>query len=474
MALDPNAGRGQPIVTYVRVGRGMVKVTKYENEQPKSPSETTSMRSSRSSSSRSASTPGHSRNWLRRPRMHKTSSKLPPSTQRSRSRSSARSLHTIRRAGGYMHSSEQDLPSAARRTSPPGRRGRPEPQGLFPPNNLSVPGPSRRGGHQSYEIGSRDDPRHHQSTPPSLTEWGPSRGRELRISPLSISPTTQAPDRSIPSPSTLSWTTDSEIDPAADSEMWSHITRLEEELVSRFGRGVVPPLSALRHEKSSAPPPDRAQPSLPDDLITALQRAPSPMQNATLKQKQRSHEPIGIIPPPPRQIHRAKSSPTLAFPLPPPNFPSWVTSTPLPPPPAQLQFPNKHDLRPSSPLLRAKAGPPPPFAPPPDFPPPPLPPMRPEDRDTRRNLEAVEAIYELLMAGYQSGAVGSVKTRPETGRTSGFRRPGESSGIRRDFGAGGRRQVESGGSRLYDGRGEDVLEEDEGEATPSGLVANAL
>lgn len=100
--------------------------------------------------------------------------------------------------------------------------------------------------------------------------------------------------------------------------------------------------------------------------------------------------------------------------------------------------------------------------------------MRPEDRDTRRNLEAVEAIYELLMAGYQSGAVGSVKTRPETGRTSGFRRPGESSGIRRDFGAGGRRQVESGGSRLYDGRGEDVLEEDEGEATPSGLVANAL
>ncbi|CEL56099.1 hypothetical protein RSOLAG1IB_07552 [Rhizoctonia solani AG-1 IB] len=36
--------------------------------------------------------------------------------------------------------------------------------------------------------------------------------------------------------------------------MWIHITRLEDKLLSRFGRGAVPQLSPLRSEKSSAPP----------------------------------------------------------------------------------------------------------------------------------------------------------------------------------------------------------------------------
>ncbi|KAG8765840.1 hypothetical protein FRC12_007250 [Ceratobasidium sp. 428] len=457
MALDTTAGRGRPIVSYVRVGRGMVKVTKYENEQLKSPSETASLRS-RSSSGRSNSTPtpGPSRNWLRRPRAHTAAHKHATSAHRSRSRSSGRSLQTVRRVGGYMHS-DVDLTSAERRsshdgTTSPARHGQAEPRGLFALNSLPIP---VRRGDPAY---SRYQPHSPRAEP---------RGRERRISPLSISPTPTHQSDTIPSPSAHSWTTDSEIDPAADSEMWSSISRLEDELVSRFGRGVVPPLTALRQEKTAAAPHDaRASqtrtPSLPDEL----QRQSPPSlhtQSQNAKLAQRFHEPITS-----RRVHRVKSTPTLGFPLPPPTFPDWVTSTPLPTPPgSQQMFPS------ASPLLRAKMGPPPPFAPPPNFPPPPPPTVRPEDRDTKKDLEALVALYEVLEAGYQAGTVAGVKPRSSMGRNGGLRRPGEPSLDTNEFYTNGPRRKVLSAPKPFAGLREDVLEEEESDVTPSGMVAHA-
>lgn len=141
MPLDPTPGRGREVVSYVRVGRGMVKVTKYENEQPnapKSPLDTISVGSShsRSSSGHSGSaTRVPSRSWFPRPHA-KGAIKRTSSTHRSRSRSSGRSLHTVRRSGVYMRS-DHDLASTSpehRSTSregsaTPGRRVRLEPLG---------------------------------------------------------------------------------------------------------------------------------------------------------------------------------------------------------------------------------------------------------------------------------------------------------------------------------------------------------
>ncbi|CAE6524761.1 unnamed protein product [Rhizoctonia solani] len=409
MALDPNAERGRELVSYVRVGRGMVKITKYENEQPKSPSDTMSV-NSRSSSGRS--TPGPpTRGWLRRPRAKGTNKRAPSAHRhRSRSRSSVRSLHTIRRQDRYMRS-EHDVSSSEHRQgdiTTSGRRERLEPQGLFALDSLPVPG-SFRPGESSFDKESN----YPKSTPCSSIERG--RGRRVYISPplnTSTDPTT-----SHPSPSTLSST---EVDPATDAEMWSHITRLEDELVSRFGRVAVPQFSSLRNEKSSTPPSTGEKrdqtPALPDELIAALQRDPPRTPRASEKLKQRSFEPIHLAEPP-RRVHRAKSSPTLAFPLPPATMPDWVIHAPLPTPPVELP----QGFPPSPATMRAKAGPPPPFAPPPDYPPPPPPPRsaRSKAPDTTEDSEAIAALYRVLLeraANSRSGIgkpVGRSTLRPE-------------------------------------------------------------
>ncbi|CUA67481.1 hypothetical protein RSOLAG22IIIB_03133 [Rhizoctonia solani] len=398
MTLD--AERGREIVSYVRVGRGMVKVTKYENEQPKSPSDTISVLS-RSSSGRSASRP--TRGWLRP--LAKGSSKRTPSAHRhrSRSRSTARSLHTIRRSSGYMRS-EHDLSSSERPAGGATTPGRRKPQGQLPLDSLPVPGSLRPG-----ELPCDNYPK---STP--RLSIGRGRHRALYISPPLGTSSTQA--ASHPSPSTLSWTTESEIDPAADAEMWAHITRLEDELVSRFGRGAVPQFSSLRTEKSSTPSTTTTtttkgkrdlSPALPDELIAALQRSPPPSE----KLKQRSLEPIHLAEPP-RRVHRAKSSPTLVFPLPPATIPNWAAQAP-------------QGFIPSYATMRAKAGPPPPFAPPPNFPPPPPPPQstRPKAPDTTEDAKALEELYRVLlekMANSRGGIkpVDHGTLRPEeTGRS---------------------------------------------------------
>ncbi|KAG9084894.1 hypothetical protein FS749_004881 [Ceratobasidium sp. UAMH 11750] len=426
----------------------------YEKEQPKSPSETTSLHS-HSSSGRSNLTPGPSRNWLRRSRTRNVPNQRAPSAHRSRSRSS--SLQTARRVGGYMHS-DVDLTSAERRSSHDGTispsRGRPGPQGLFALNSLPVPA---RRGDSAYS-------RHQPSSPQSK-----SRGREQRISPLSISPTYthQSESESIPSPSTHSWTADSEIDPAADSEMWSSISRLEDELVSRFGRGVVPPLTALRPEKTLAPPQASTSrtrtPSLPDQLAATLQCQP-PLHSQNQNQNAKLTQPTA-----PRQVHRTRSTPALAFPLPPPTLPDWVTSAPLPTPPGPQQaFP------PASPLLRAKIGPPPPFAPPPNFPPPAPPVIKREDRDTEKELEALVALYEVLEAGYRTGTVGTTKPRPSMGRSGGLGKPGEAHGlVAQDSRANGPRRKVLSAPKPFAGLRENVVEEEESDVMPSGIVAHA-
>ncbi|KDN49066.1 hypothetical protein RSAG8_02419, partial [Rhizoctonia solani AG-8 WAC10335] len=225
MALDPNAERGREVVSYVRVGRGMVKAAKYENEQPKSPSDTMSI-NSRSSSGRSASRSGPpARGWLGRPRAKRSSKRTPSAHQhRSRSRSSARSPHTIRRPGGYMRSEHDVSPSEHHPgdVTTPGRRERLEPQGRLALDSLPVPG-SLRPEELPYD---KED--NYPNIPRSSIRRGRGRGRGLHISPLNTSPSQAA---SHPSSGALSWTTESETGPAADAEMWAHITRLEDELV---------------------------------------------------------------------------------------------------------------------------------------------------------------------------------------------------------------------------------------------------
>ncbi|QRW22256.1 hypothetical protein RhiXN_09843 [Rhizoctonia solani] len=465
MALDANADRGREVVSYVRVGRGMVKITKYESEQPKSPSDTMSVRS-HSSSGHSVSTTGtatRTHGWLKRPRA-KGSSKRAPSAHRnrSRSRSSARAVHSLRRPGGYMRSEHDLLPSNEHHSTnatPSGRRGRLEPEGLFPLNSLPVPGSLR-----PEESPYGKDGNYPKSAPLSSTERG--RGRGLHISPLSTSPSQAA---SHPSPSTLSWTTDSEIDPAVDAEMWSHITRLEDELVSRFGRGAVPQLSSLRNEKSSAPPMTSAggkrdlSPALPDELVAALQRDPPdpPALRPSEKLKQRSFEPINVAELP-RRVHRAKSSPTLAFPLPPPTIPDWLNNTPLPTLPAGVAW----GIAPSPATMRTKAGPPPSFPPPPNFPPPPPPSTKPGALDATEDLEAIEALCRILAER---------PTKPEAGigkPSGGTSRPGELGRNRKDLRLGDLNPGRGGGTTLSRTPKETLPEEDQGSRTPR--ITNAV
>ncbi|CAE6527110.1 unnamed protein product [Rhizoctonia solani] len=451
MSLD---SRGREVVSYVRVGRGMVKVTKYENEQPKSPSDIMSV-TSRSSSGRSASRPGPpTRGWLGRPRA-KGSSKRTPSTQRhrSRSRSSTKSLHTIRRPSGYMRP-DHNVPSSEHHpgdATTPGRRERLGPQGRLPVDILPVPG-SLRPGELPYDKESN----YPKSTPCSSIERG--RGHGLHISPPLGN---QAAPH--PSPSTLSWTTESETGPTADAEMWAHITRLEDELVSRFGRGAVPQFSSLRNEKSSAPPTTGGKqdltPALPDDLLAVLQRDPSSSQRL----KQRSFEPIYLAEPP-RRVHRAKSSPTLVFPLPPPTIPSWVTHTPLPSPPGELP----RGFAPSYVTMRARAGPPPPFGPPPDFPPPP-PPVRPGNTrpkvpDTTEDAEAIAALYRVLLQR-------TANTRSGIGNIGHGTLQPEEAGRRKDPGFN---EPRSSRTRPFGILKEDLPKEDKGGRTPSAKITGTV
>ncbi|CEL56107.1 hypothetical protein RSOLAG1IB_07560 [Rhizoctonia solani AG-1 IB] len=468
MALDTNTDRGREVVSYVRVGRGMVKVTKYENEQPKSPSDTASVRSG-SSSGRSASTSGtatRGHGWLRRPRAKRSSKRTPSSHRhRSRSRSSVRSLHTIRRPSGYMRP-EHDVSSSSNehcsRNAPvlPDRRGRFESQGLFALDSLPVPG-SLQPEEPSYD----KDSNYPKSTPPSLIERGHRRG--IHISPpLGTSP---GQATSPPSPSPLSWATGYEIDSTADAEMWSHITRLEDELVSRFGRGAVPQLSSLRNEKSSAPPTVGTRgkrdlsPALPDELVAALQRDPPSTLRPGEKLKQRSFEPINLAEPP-RRVHRAKSSPTLAFPLPPPTIPDWVNSMPLPAPPAELA----QGITPSPTMMRAKAGPLPPFAPPPNFPPPPPPNTRTRELDATEDSEAIEALYRVLLQRAENRRAGIGKPG------GGAPRPGESGRRRKDLRLGELGPGEAGKPIILEPTKGTLSEHDEGNRTPSASTTNII
>ncbi|KAG8713092.1 hypothetical protein FRC11_013301 [Ceratobasidium sp. 423] len=370
MALDPNAERGREVVSYVRVGRGMVKVTKYENEQPKSPSDTTSARP------RAGGLDDRVQKDQASEPQAPTGTDLGP----------VLAFEACTLFAGQVGICAQIMMCRQLSTA----------RGMLPhlradgeDSNLTdcppVPG-SLRPEESFYDKESN----YPKFTPCSSTE----RGRGLHISPPPSTSPGQA--ASHPSPSTLSWA-ESELDPAADAEMWSHITRLEDELVSRFGRSAVPQFSSLRNEKSSTPSTggkrDQA-PALPDELIAALQRDPPPALQPSEKLKQRSFEPINLAEPP-RRVHRAKSSPTLAFPLPPAAIPDWVTNTPLPTPPAGLPY----GFPPSPATMRAKAGPPPPFAPPPDFPPPPPPPRRTRSKvlDSTEDSEAIAALYRVLL-----------------------------------------------------------------------------
>jgi hypothetical protein len=83
------------------------------------------------------------------------------------------------------------------------------------------------------------------------------------------------------------------------------------------------------------------------------------------------------------------------------------------------------------------------------------------------------ALYDVLEAGYRAGTVGGVKARSTMGRSGGFRRPGETGAIARDSCAASPRRKVLSGPKPFEGRGQDVLEEEEGDVMPSELVAQA-
>ncbi|CAE6406473.1 unnamed protein product [Rhizoctonia solani] len=457
MALDANADRGREVVSYVRVGRGMVKVTKYESEQPKSPSDTISIKqaSAKLSSTplsvpleRAESTCHTSARWvyalrtrcvvIKRTSLEKRRHAFGP-TGKIRTSRTGKHLSTILRC---THSYQWAVPGTQ-----------------FALDRLSVPGSVRLEG-PSYD----KDSSYPKYTPRSSIKRG--YRSELHISPpLTTSPGQAA---SHTSSNSLSWTADSEIDPTANAEMWSHITRLEDELVSRFGRVAVPQLSSLRNEKSSAPPTTGTggkrdlSPAVPDELIAALQRDPPSTLRPSEKLKQRSFEPINLAEPP-RRVHRAKSSPTLAFPLPPPRIPDWVNNTPLPTPPAGLV----QGLAPSATMMRAKAGPPPPFAPPPNFPPPPAPSTRSRVLNTTDDSEAIAALYRVLSERASNPRVGIGKPSGGTPRPEEFGKNRKELGLELS-------PREAGRTKVFSTAKEIALEEDEWGRTPSASTTNAV
>ncbi|QRW08132.1 hypothetical protein RhiLY_07131 [Ceratobasidium sp. AG-Ba] len=227
--------RGQPIVTYVRVGRGMVKVTKYEKQdkavreekkrehqfndgrsihsfdssQP-APHSAPSIKSRASSGSNPRSMPG----WIPKFKKSKKGKKalaalaaVPPTPDLPRDPFSATPSSSQHDAGSSRHGHGLAAPDAPRTASP------------IPKENYLSPPPL-------------------MPTPPSSPT--PKQLRPLRAThshgDLSSDPQTATPD------------------------MWASIAQLESELVARYGRGAVPQFEALREraqQMSKIPQPER-------------------------------------------------------------------------------------------------------------------------------------------------------------------------------------------------------------------------
>ncbi|KAG9082356.1 hypothetical protein FRC07_014236, partial [Ceratobasidium sp. 392] len=86
---------------------------------------------------------------------------------------------------------------------------------------------------------------------------------------------------------------------------------------------------------------------------------------------------------------------------------------------------------------------------------------------------ALVALYEVLEAGYRAGTVATAKSRSNMGRSGGLRRPGEPASAANELYAGGPRRKVLSAPKPFEGLREDVLEEEEGDVTPSGMVAHA-
>ncbi|CUA66791.1 hypothetical protein RSOLAG22IIIB_00239 [Rhizoctonia solani] len=198
--------KGQPVVTYVRVGRGMIKtnpetgsIHSFDSSQP---------HSARAPSVKSASAGGGKKSgamptWVPKFKRSKKGKKALDETSRDQRRISS-------------------------------------------PINLSVDYSGQ------VPISSNDDPSTYASTEKRDTLAPPAQHPAMLTPPSSPIPTHSRPLRAAHSHNDLPTA-------ANPSDMWNSIAQLETELVARYGRGAVPQLEALRERMQNMQQDDSAQ-----------------------------------------------------------------------------------------------------------------------------------------------------------------------------------------------------------------------
>ncbi|KAG9101763.1 hypothetical protein FRC06_002674 [Ceratobasidium sp. 370] len=215
--------RGQPVVTYVRVGRGMVKVTKYEKQDKAVREEKKRERRFNDAGS-----------------IHSFDSSQPAA--------SAPSVKS-RASSGNARTMPAWIPKFKRSTKK-GKKGALDALSGAPTGHelpldpfSSTPSSSQR--HGGHELAISDAPR---SASPSPKDNYLSPPPLMPTPPSSPTPKQLRPLRATHSHGDLS--SDSH---AATPDMWASIAQLESELVARYGRGAVPQFDALRERVQQMP-----------------------------------------------------------------------------------------------------------------------------------------------------------------------------------------------------------------------------
>ncbi|KAG8747012.1 hypothetical protein FRC10_002811 [Ceratobasidium sp. 414] len=303
--------RGQPVVTYVRVGRGMVKVTKYEKqdravreekkrERPNDAGSIHSFDSSQPTASvpsvKSRTSSGNARAmpaWI--PRFKKSAKK---------GKKGALATLSDVPAG---HELPPDPFSAA-----PSSSQHHEGYDLATPDAVSsAPDASDYYAHPLQPRSRSPLPKDNYLSPPPLMPTPPSSPAPKQLRPL----------RAAHSHGELS------SDPhTATPDMWASIAQLESELVTRYGRGAVPQFEALRERIQQMPKapqqPERQHPHGRSDRSEFPHVSEEPRPGRPSQSNSRSAEPTWYpeqsSPPrarttPPTQREKSAPHPTRTF-----------------------------------------------------------------------------------------------------------------------------------------------------------------
>ncbi|CAE6430195.1 unnamed protein product [Rhizoctonia solani] len=212
--------KGQLVVTYVRVGRGMIKVTKYEKED-KATRQT----------DREANGEGGSIHSFESSQPHAA---RPPSVK-------------SRASGGGTKSSTMPTWVSKFKRSKKGKKSTLDALDRKDRIQISSPVANSTGSIEGPASSSHeDDPSY------ALAE----KARDMLAPPFQHPAMLTPPSSPIPShPRPLRGThSHNDLPTAQPSEMWASIAQLESELVSRYGRGAVPQLEALRMSMQQNPP----------------------------------------------------------------------------------------------------------------------------------------------------------------------------------------------------------------------------